>query len=89
MRRIAYMILRNLFYFPVWFYRIWRMGRADDTHTDQERYDYLRERTIKAVKDGMSLSDYDFSRIPQELQQMSECGVRSLRFMHLFLNFIR
>ena len=52
MRRIAYMVLRNLFYMPVWFYRIWRMGRADDTHTDQERYDYLRKRTIKAVKDG-------------------------------------
>lgn len=52
MRRIAYMVLRNLLFMPFWFYRIWRMGRTDDTHTDEERYEYLQTRTRKAVKDG-------------------------------------
>ena len=52
MRRIAYMVLRNLLFMPFWLYRIWRMGREDDTHTDEERYEYLQTRTRKAVKDG-------------------------------------
>lgn len=43
MNRIAYMVLRNIIRVPGWFYRIGKLGREDDSHTDQERYDYLRK----------------------------------------------
>ena len=39
MNRIAYMVLRNIIRVPGWFYRIGKLGREDDSHTDQERYD--------------------------------------------------
>ena len=42
MNRIAYMVLRNLFRAPIWFYHIWKLGRSGDTHTEQQRYDYIR-----------------------------------------------
>ena len=49
MNRIAYMVLRNIIRVPGWFYRIGKLGREDDSHTDQERYDYLRK-IIEKVK---------------------------------------
>ena len=48
MNRIFYMVVRNLFRVPVWFYRIWKMGLPKDTHTDEQRYDYLRH-VVKTV----------------------------------------
>ena len=42
MNRIAYMVLRNFFRAPIWFYHIWKLGRSGDTHTEQQRYDYIR-----------------------------------------------
>lgn len=48
MNRIAYMVIRNLFRAPVWFYHIWKLGRPGDTHTEQERYDYIRN-VVKTV----------------------------------------
>lgn len=42
MNRIAYMVIKNIFHVPGWFYHIWKWGRPSDTHTEQERYDYLR-----------------------------------------------
>lgn len=48
MNRIAYMVMRNIFRVPVWFYHVWKMGRPGDTHTEQERYDYLRN-IVKTV----------------------------------------
>lgn len=48
MNRIAYMVIRNLFRAPVWFYHIWKFGKQGDTHTEQERYDYIRH-VVKTV----------------------------------------
>lgn len=48
MNRIFYMVIRNFFRVPIWFYRIWRMGLPNDTHTDGQRYDYLRN-VVKTV----------------------------------------
>ncbi len=48
MNRIFYMVIRNFFRVPIWFYRIWRMGLPKDTHTDGQRYDYLRN-VVKTV----------------------------------------
>lgn len=48
MKRIVFMVIRNLFRAPVWFYKIWKMGLPDDEHTDLERYLYLK-RVVSAV----------------------------------------
>lgn len=42
MNRIIFMVIRNFFRAPAWFYHICKMGNENDTHTEQERYDYLR-----------------------------------------------
>ena len=52
MNRIAYMVLRNLFRAPVWFFHIWSMGRAGDRHTVKERYDYLRNAIRRVNRTG-------------------------------------
>lgn len=52
MNRIAYMVLKNIINVPRWFFNIWRMGRENDKHTDQERYDYLRNIVTRINKSG-------------------------------------
>lgn len=51
MKRIAFMVFRCLLRVPGWFYHVWKLGRPNDTHTEQERYDYLRNivKTINYV----------------------------------------
>ncbi|HIZ79991.1 MAG TPA: 1-acyl-sn-glycerol-3-phosphate acyltransferase, partial [Candidatus Lachnoclostridium stercorigallinarum] len=48
MDRIVWMVFRNLFRAPIWFYHIIKMGREDTPYTEQERYDYIR-RMVKTV----------------------------------------
>lgn len=48
MNRIAYMVFRNFFRAPIWIYHIWKLGRSGDTHTEQQRYDYIRN-VVKTV----------------------------------------
>ncbi len=48
MNRIAYMVLRCLPKVPYWFFKIWKLGRPNDTHTEQERYDFLKY-VVKSV----------------------------------------
>lgn len=52
MRRIILMVIRNFFRVPIWFYKICRYGRPDDTHTEQERYDLIRRIVMKANRSG-------------------------------------
>lgn len=67
MNRIVYMVLKNIFYVPGWFYRISRMGRAEDKHTDQERYDCLRKIVIKVNKSGrINIESTGAENIPEE-----------------------
>ena len=52
MRRIALMVFRCFLKAPWWWFRIWRFGRPGDSHTEQERYDYLRYVVKKANHAG-------------------------------------
>lgn len=52
MRRIAFMVFRCLFKAPWWWFRVWLFGRKGDTHTEQERYEYLRYVVKKANHAG-------------------------------------
>lgn len=48
MNRIIYMVLRNIYRVPFWFYQLCRLCRADDPHTEEERYGFLH-RLVKEV----------------------------------------
>lgn len=48
MNRIIYMVLRNIYRVPFWFYQLCRLCRADDPHTEEERYEFLH-RLVKEV----------------------------------------
>lgn len=52
MNRIAYMVIKSLPFVPAWFYRVCRLGRDQDPHTEQERYDYLRKLVKRVNKSG-------------------------------------
>lgn len=48
MNRIVYMVARNFFRVPVWFYRLCRLSRPSDPHTDEEKYGFL-QRLVRTV----------------------------------------
>lgn len=52
MRRIIYMVFMNLFWAPIWMFTIHRMGREEDTHTRQERYDYIARMVKRIIRYG-------------------------------------
>lgn len=52
MNRIAWMVLRNLFRAPFWFYQISQMGKEDTPLSEQERYDYIRRMVQKVNATG-------------------------------------
>jgi len=52
MNRIAYMVIKNIPRVPGWFYKLCRLGREEDSHTDQEKYDFLRDLVTKVNKSG-------------------------------------
>lgn len=67
MNRIALMVIKNLFRIPCWFYKLCVMGRPDDTHTEQERYDFLRNVVTKVNRSGrVKVEAYGTEHIPKE-----------------------
>lgn len=67
MRRILFMVLRCLFYVPTWFYHVWKMGDITDTHTEQERFDYLRKIVKKVNCAGkVVVNGYGMENLPEE-----------------------
>lgn len=52
MRRIIYMVFMNLFWAPIWLFTIHRMGREEDSHTKQERYDYIVRMVKRIIRYG-------------------------------------
>lgn len=67
MKRIAFMVFRCLYRVPGWLYRVWRMGRPGDTHTEQERYDYLRNIVKKVNSAGrVEVEGYGTEHIPNQ-----------------------
>lgn len=67
MNRIAFMVIRNIFRLPVWFYRLNKMGRLEDTHTEQERYDFLKGIIKKVNRSGrVCVQEYGVENIPKD-----------------------
>lgn len=67
MRRIAYMVVKNLFRIPAWFYRLYKFGKENDTHTEQERYDFLRNVVKQVNKSGhVTIEASGISNLPEE-----------------------
>lgn len=67
MNRIAYMVLKNMIRVPKWFFHVWKMGRESDTHTDEERYAYLRDIVIKVNSSGrIHIKGSGTDNIPKE-----------------------
>ena len=67
MKRIALMVLKSLPKVPYWFYRICWLGRQEDNHTEQERYDYLRKLIKKVNISGrVSVEGYGIENIPDK-----------------------
>ena len=52
MKRIIYMVFMNLFWAPIWLFTIHRMGRQEDSHTRQERYDYIARMVKRIIRYG-------------------------------------
>ena len=67
MNRIAYMVVKNVFHIPAWFYKLCRLGREEDTHTEQERYDFLREMVKKVNRSGrVAIEVHGCSNLPEQ-----------------------
>lgn len=52
MKRIIYMVFMNLFWAPIWLFTIHRMGWQEDSHTRQERYDYIARMVKRIIRYG-------------------------------------
>ena len=46
------MVFMNLFWAPIWLFTIRRMGREEDSHTRQERYDYIARMVKRIIRYG-------------------------------------
>lgn len=67
MNRIAYMVVKNIFFIPGWFYRLCRLGSDKDTHTEQEKYNFLRDMVRKVNKSGrVTIEVHGQDNIPKE-----------------------
>lgn len=67
MNRIAYMVMKNIFRVPAWFYKLCRLGREEDTHTEQEKYDFLRDIVTKVNKSGrVTIEVHGCSNLPEQ-----------------------
>lgn len=67
MKRIIYMVFMNLFYAPIWLYRIGRMAGPDDTHTIEQRYNYISRMVKKILKRGrVTITATGIEHIPEQ-----------------------
>ena len=67
MKRIIYMVLMNLFHAPIWLLQITRMARPEDSHTAQQRYDYIAGMTRRIIKRGrVDVTAYGVEHIPTQ-----------------------
>lgn len=67
MKRIAFMVFRCLPRVPGWLYHVWKLGRPDDIHTEQERYDYLRKIVKKVnIAGRVEIEGHGTEQIPAQ-----------------------
>ncbi len=52
MNRIFYMVVRNFYRVPLWFYKIRKMGIKEEYYPHKERYEYIRNVVKKVNKSG-------------------------------------
>lgn len=61
------MVLRNLFQAPIWFYQICSLGKSSDTHTEEERYGYLKRLVTKVNRTGrVKVKCFGAENLPKE-----------------------
>lgn len=67
MNRIVYMVIKNIYRVPVWFYKIWKFGKPGDNHSHSERYDYIRNVVKKVNKSGkVEVETHGIQNLPSE-----------------------
>lgn len=67
MNRIVYMVVKNIFRVPGWFYKLCRLGEENDEHTEQERYDFLRGIVKTVNRSGrVTIEVHGASNLPEE-----------------------
>ena len=67
MKRIVLMLIRNIIKVPIWLYHIWRLGRPNDPHTEEERYNYLRNIVKRVNISGrVTVEGHETENIPKE-----------------------
>lgn len=67
MNRIVYMVIKNCFRAPNWFYHLFLFAREDDPHTEQERFDYVKNMVRTINKTGhVSIEVYGVEHLPKE-----------------------
>lgn len=52
MRRILLMIWKNIGYVPFWLVQLFQYAKATDTHTEWEKYNFLKKITVHANRGG-------------------------------------
>lgn len=67
MNRIVYMVARNLFQAPIWFYNLFKFAREDDTHTELERFNYVKN-MVKTInrKGRVTIEVHGVENLPEE-----------------------
>ena len=67
MNRIVYMVLRNCYKVPIWFYQLCRLSKPSDTHTEEERYGFLKNIVTKVNKTGrVTVKCFGIEHIPKQ-----------------------
>ena len=67
MNRIVYMVIKNCFRAPRWFYNLFKFAREDDDHTEQERFDYIKNMVKTINRTGnVSIEVHGVENLPEE-----------------------
>ena len=67
MNRIVYMVIKNRFRAPRWFYNLFKFAREDDDHTEQERFDYIKNMVKTINRTGnVSIEVHGVENLPEE-----------------------
>ena len=66
MKRICLMVLRNILFAPIWFFKIWYYGRSDK-YTEEQRFALLKHVTVHANKGGrVKIEVHGLENLPKE-----------------------
>lgn len=61
------MVLRNCYRVPIWFYQLCRLSKPSDSHTEEERYRFLKNVVKKVNKTGrVTVKCFGTEHIPKQ-----------------------